>query len=321
MSWRYLLPALLAATPAAAQDAAAGKKPGETFKDCDACQTMVVVPAGKFKIGSTEEERTREGVPAVFGDHEGPVRDITIAKPFAIATTETTRAQFAQFVTETRRPIPTECFTYNFSDDTWAGTPGNVANWQKPGFTQDDTHPVVCVSLDDASDYAAWLSKKTGKTYRVATEAEWEYAARAGTGTARYWGNATQPICTKAHIMTTATFTAIKSAQSWQDELMCSGEQAWTAPVASFDPNPWGIYDMLGNAWEWVVDCAATDHAKLPTDGTAQTAANGGDCKHRLNKGGAFHSRVWLARPATRGGGQDGSHRPVAASIRIVRDL
>lgn len=321
MSWKYLLPALLAATPAAAQDAAAGKKAGETFKDCADCQTMVVVPAGTFKMGSTEEERVREGVPAVFGDHEGPVRDITIARPFAIATTETTRGQFALFVTATSRPIPTECATYNPTDDSWAGIPGNVANWQKPGFAQTDAHPAVCVSLDDATDYAAWLSKTTGHRYRVPTEAEWEYVARAGTATTRPWGNAVQPICTKAQIMTTATFAAIKNAQSWQDELLCSGNASWTVPVASFDPNPWGVYDMLGNAWEWVADCAAPDHAKLPSDGSAQTAANGGDCKHRLTKGGAFHSRVWLARPATRGGGQDGSHRPVASSIRIVRDL
>lgn len=321
MTWEYLLPIALLATPAAAQDAAVGKKPGETFKDCADCQTMVVVPAGRFKMGSTPEERAREGVAAVFAEHEGPVRDITIAKSFAIATTETTRGQFAIFVKETKRPIPTQCATYNAKDDSWAGVPGNVANWQKPGFAQDDTHPAVCVSLDDATDYAAWLAKKTGKKYRVPSEAEWEYAARAGTATTRPWGDATQPICTRAQIMTTATYAAINKGQSWADELICTGEQSWTAPVASFDPNPWGVYDMLGNTWEWVADCAAPDHEKLPADGAAQTAANGGDCKKRLTKGGAFHSRVWLARPATRGGGQDGSHRPVASSIRIVRDL
>ena len=319
MTLRYILPALLLASPAAAQDMAAGKKPGETFKDCAECQTMVVVPAGSFKMGSTPEERKREGVPATFGDHEGPVRDITFARPFSIATTETTRGQFALFVKETSRPIPTECATYNPTNDTWAGVPGNVANWQKPGFAQDDTHPAVCVSWTDATDYAAWLSKKTGHKYRLASEAEWEYVARAGTTTARPWGDSWQPICSKAHIMTTATFAAIKNAQSWMDELMCSGAESWTMPVASFDPNPWGVYDMLGNVWEWVADCAAPDHSTLPTDGSPQTT--GGDCKKRITKGGAFHSRVWLARPATRGGGQDPINRPVASGIRVVREL
>lgn len=313
--------AAAAALPSAAHaaDAAAGKKPGETFQDCADCQTMVVIPAGSFKMGSTPEERAREGVPATFGDHEGPVRDITIAKPFAMATTETTRAQFARFVKATNRPIPTECATYNPDQDNWAGIEGNVANWQKPGFEQDDTHPVACVSYQDGVDYAAWLTRSTGQTYRLASEAEWEYVARAGTSTARYWGDGVNQICGKAHIMTTATFAAIGSAESWMDELVCADDRSWTVPVASFDANPWGVYDMLGNLWEWVADCAAPDHATLPADGSAQTT--GGDCTKRITKGGAFHSRTWLARPATRGGGQSGVNRPVASGIRVVRDI
>jgi formylglycine-generating enzyme required for sulfatase activity len=320
---RILLPLTLIAlaSPAVAQDAATGKKPGETFQDCADCQTMVVIPAGRFKIGSTLEERTREGVPAAFGDHEGPVRDIAFAKPFAMATTETTRAQFARFVKATNRPIPTECSDYNPEEDSWAGTKGKIVNWQNTGTGQTDDHPVGCVSWQDAADYAAWLSKVTGRSYRLPTEAEWEYAARAGTTTARYWGDSVTPICTKANIMTSGTYAAIKNADSWTDELVCSNTAAWTKPVGSFEANPWGLFDMLGNGWEWVGDCAAPDHAKLPADGTAQTAANGGDCARRLTKGGAFHSRVWLARAATRGEGQDAVHRPLASTIRVVRAL
>jgi formylglycine-generating enzyme required for sulfatase activity len=316
-----MLTAALAAFPIAAHaaDGAAGKKAGETFQDCADCQTMVVIPAGRFKMGSTEEERAREGVPATFGDHEGPVRDITFAKPFAIATTETTRKHFATFVKETGRPIPTQCFDYNAEDDSWAGTKGKLVNWQKPGFAQTDEHPVVCISWQDATDYAGWLSKKTGQRYRLASEAEWEYAARGGTQTARPWGDSVTPICTKVAMMTSGTYAAINKGDSWTDELVCSNDRAWTVPVASFDPNPWGVYDMLGSVWEWVADCAAPDHATLPADGTAQTT--GGKCDERLSKGGAYHSRTWLARPATRGGGQSPTNRPVAAGIRVVRDL
>ncbi|WP_336952858.1 formylglycine-generating enzyme family protein [Sphingobium aromaticivastans] len=306
---------------AQAADGASGKKPGETFQDCPDCQTMVVIPAGTFKMGSTGEERAREGVPATFGDHEGPVRDISFAKPFAMATTETTRAQFARFVTETKRAIPTECADYNATDDSWAGTEGKIVNWQKPGFDQTDDHPVVCVSYQDGVDYAAWLSQKTGQHYRLASEAEWEYAARGGTTTTRYWGEGVNGICNKARIMTDGTWAKINRSESWAGELICSDEQSYTVPVGSYDANPFGLYDMLGNVWEWVADCAAEDHSKLPADGTAQTAANGGNCDHRVTKGGAFHSRVWLARPATRGGGQSGTNRPVASGIRIVRDL
>ncbi len=317
--------ACLAALPAAAMatgpDAAAGKQPGDTFQDCPDCQKMVVIPAGRFKMGSTPEERAREGVPATFGEHEGPVRDITIARPFAMATTETTRGQFARFVKATNRPIPTECADYNAANDSWAGTKGKVVNWQNPGIAQTDAHPVVCMSVVDASDYAAWLTKSTGHTYRLASEAEWEYAARAGTTTTRYWGDSVTPICNKANIMTAGTYAAIKSSDGWTDELLCADNGSWTKPVGSYDPNPWGLYDMLGNGWEWVSDCAAPDHARLPADGSPQTAANGGDCQHRLTKGGAFHSRIWLARPATRGGGQPGEGRPLAATIRVVREL
>ncbi|MEO5640915.1 MAG: formylglycine-generating enzyme family protein [Sphingomicrobium sp.] len=308
-------------TAAPAVDSASGKKAGETFKDCPDCQTMVVVPAGKYKMGSSPEERAREGVPATFGDHEGPVRDISIAKPFAIATTETTRGQWARFVSATKRPVPTQCFDYNPTDDSWAGTKGKLVNWQKPGFEQTDDHPVVCVSWQDATEYAAWMAKSTGQPYRLATEAEWEYAARGGTATTRPWGDSVTPICNNSRIMTSGTYTAIAKSEGWTGELVCADDTSYTVKVASYDANPWGIYDMLGNVWEWVADCAAVDHSKLPADGTAQTAANGGNCAQRLTKGGAFHSRVWLARPATRGDGQEGFNRPVASGIRIVRDI
>lgn len=311
----------LIATSALAADPAAGKKAGETFQDCAECQTMVVIPAGSFTMGSSPEERVREGVPDTFGSHEGPQVKITFAKPFAFATTETTRGQWARFVKATNRTIPTQCFTYNPADDTWAGIPGKVANWQDTGFEQTDDHPAACISWQDATDYAAWLTKATGHKYRLASEAEWEYAARAGTTTARPWGNSVAPICNKARIMTSGTFEAINKGESWLGELICSENESYTKPVASYDANPWGIYDTLGNLWEWVADCAAPDHSKLPLDGTAQTAGNGGECDHRLTKGGAFHSRVWLARPATRGEGQAGDHRPVASGIRVVREL
>jgi len=311
-----LAASLLLPAPALAADAAAGLKPAQTFKDCDDCQTMVVIPAGTFTMGSTPAEREREGVPPSFGDHEGPTVEITIAKPFAIASTETTRGQFAAFVKATNRPVPTSCANYNPEQDNWAGKEGQVANWQNPGFKQDDSHPVVCVNYPDAADYADWMSKKTGHHYSVASEAQWEYVARAGTKTTRYWGDSVTPICKKANIMTTATFAAINNSEGWMDELVCTNDKSWTQPVGSYDANPWGVYDMLGNVWEWVDDCATTDHKGMPTDGSAR---RDGDCTRRITKGGAFHSRVWLARPATRGGGLPGTGRPAAAGFRIVR--
>lgn len=138
------------------------------------------------------------------------------------------------------------------------------------------------------------------------------HSRRRGTSTARPLGDSVTPICNKPRIMTAGTFDAINHSEGWVGELMCAETESYTKPVGSYDANAWGIYDTLGNLWEWVSDCAAPDHSKLPTDGSPQTAANGGECDHRLTKGGAFYSRTWLARPATRGDGQEGDHRPVA---------
>jgi sulfatase modifying factor 1 len=306
--------AMLSASPALAAEPG----PGDTFTDCADCVPMVVVPAGSFLMGSSEAERTREGVATAFGDHEKPQLTITFARPFAIAATETTVAQFATFVRETARPIPDQCYDYNPEDDSWAGTPGKKVSWKEPGFAQGDDSPAVCVSQQDGVAFAAWLSKKTGHHYRLPSEAEWEYAARAGTTTTRPWGEGTSTICQKAAIMTSATYEAIHHSEGWADELICAGPNAWTVPARSFDANPWGVYDMLGNVWEWVADCATDDHAGLPLDGKARTS---GDCTKAITKGGAFHSRVWLARPATRGNGIDGTSHVIASGFRVVRDL
>lgn len=303
---------------ALAADAATGVKPGASFKDCSECQDMVVIPAGTFMMGSTEEERTREGVPEAFGKHEVTRVKITFAKPFAIAATETTRGQWARFAKETNRPLPTECAVYNPEYDNWNGIEGKTFNWQNPGFAQTDDHPAVCISAKDAKEYAAWMSKLTGKKYRLASEAEWEYVARSGATTTRPWGDSVTPICQKAAIMTSGTFEAIAKGESWADELVCASDKSWTVPVKSFDPNPWGVYDMLGSVWEWVGDCVSPDHAGLPADGSARKE---GDCTRSITKGGAFHSRTWLARPATRGEGQNSVNHPVASGIRIVREI
>lgn len=303
-------------TTAQAADAAAGITPGKSFRDCADCPEMVVIPAGAANIGSTAEERLREGVPPAFGEREVPVVRVTIARPFAMAKTETTRGQFARFVGDTKRPTPPTCATHNKKTDTWAPVAG--VSWDKPGFTQTDDHPAVCISWHDANDFAGWLAKMTGQRYRLASEAEWEYAARGGTGTARYWGDASQPVCEKASVMTSATFAAIGTPESWMDKLVCASDRSWTVPVGSFEANPFGLQDMLGSVWEWVADCATPDHHGMPTDGSPQMK---GDCQRRVTKGGAFHSVPWLARPATRGSGQDPHNRPVASGIRVVREL
>jgi formylglycine-generating enzyme required for sulfatase activity len=290
-------------------------KPGEVFRDCPDCPDMVVVPAGSFQMGSTVEERQSQGVAKIFADREEPLHRVTIAKPFAMSVYEVTRAVYKEFAGATHLTDAPGCAAYDPKTDTWSLQAG--VSWHDPGFPQTDKDPAICISWADAHAFAEWLAAKTGKSYRLASEAEWEYAARAGTRTARYWGDAAEPACEKANIMTSATQEKLGWPKSWKNQLICTGDHAFTQPVGSYPPNTFGLYDMLGNAWEWVEDCYHDTYAGAPVDGSAWREA---ECKARMPRGGAFHSAPWLARAATRGKA-DPDYRGVASGIRIVRDI
>jgi len=303
--------------PAAAANAA-GKAPpkaGDAFRDCPDCPEVVVIPPGSFLMGSTAEERTREGVPEIFGNREMPQHKVTIARSFALSRDEITLAEYATFSDDTHRPVEPNCAVFDREKDNWALQTGS---WRDPGFKQAANEPVTCMSYNDAKAYAAWLSKKTGKHYRLASEAEWEYAARGGTATARYWGDSARTVCENANVMNSATLTDIGWPESWQDKLICAGRHAWTMPVGSFEANPFGLHDMMGGVWEWVADCMHPTYVGAPTDGSAWTEPG---CDKFLVRGGAFHSEFWLVRSATRGAGLSPNAHPVASGIRVARDL
>lgn len=294
---------------------AASPQPGQALRDCAECPELVVLQAGAFDMGSSAEERRREGVPDNFGNRELPRHRVTIARPFAMARTEITRGQYARFVAQTKRPVVADCIVHDRQKDTWTLRQGS---WQNPGFEQTDDDPVVCMSWADGRDYAAWLARSTGKRYRLPSEAEWEYAARAGTATARYWGDTPRPVCEKSNVMSSATFADLGSPRSWQGKLICSGLDAWTRPVGSFAANPFGLSDLYGNVWEWVADCAHDSYEGSPADGRAWDEPA---CKGRVVRGGAFHSEFWLVRSATRGVVPEPDGHPVASGFRIARDL
>jgi formylglycine-generating enzyme required for sulfatase activity len=182
---------------------------------------MVVVPAGKFIMGSPESEKERK-------ENEGPQHEVTIAKPFAVGRTEVTFAEWDACVTAGY------CAT-NVSDNNWGR--GN--------------QPVINISWDDAKKYIAWLSRMTGKEYRLLTEAEWEYAARAGTTTAYSWGD------------------DIGKGNANCDDCGSEWDRKQPAPVGSFKPNAFGLYDMHGNVSEWVEDTSHESYEGVPVDGTA----------------------------------------------------
>ncbi len=289
---------------------------GTSFTDCRECGTMVVIPAGSGVFGSTRDEQAQQGVPPGFASHEGPQISITIARPFAMMQTEVTRGQYAAFVAETHRPDPARCGVHDARTDSWGAQAGY--NWHHSGFDQQDTHPVVCVSWTDATAYAAWLSKKSGKSYRLPTEEEWEYAARAGTSTARYWGDNAADVCLNANIATADTVASFNSV-TWEDKLVCTTKHSYTVPVGSYDPNPFGLQDMIGNVWEWTADCYHADYKGAPLDGSLWTKE--GNCTRRIARGGAFHSQIWLARAAIRGEDLDQDNHDFSIGFRLARDL
>jgi formylglycine-generating enzyme required for sulfatase activity len=274
--------------PAPAQPAVGtfAPAPGTTLRDCAECPEMVAIPAGEFMMGSPET--AREGVPEELAKRERPQHRVRV-KAFALGKYEVTRGQYAAFARETGRGDGDGCYVWTGSK--WEKEAGK--SWRDPGFAQDDRHPAACVNWDDAKAYAAWLSRKTGKPYRLASEAEWEYAARAGTTTARYWGESPSEACGYANV---GDQTEKEKNPGWTVH-DCRDGYVNTAPVGSFRANPFGLHDMLGNVWEWTEDCWNESYAGAPVDGTAWAS---GDCFRRVLRGGAWANLPGLVRAAVR---------------------
>ena len=269
---RKALHTSLMAAAATAVPLSANADVGDRFRDCAECPEMVAVPSGTFMMGSPAGEEGRHG-------DEGPVHEVTIAAPFAIGRYEVTVSEFGRFVEETGYSAGSSCWTYE------DGKPEDRADrgWRYPGFGQGGSHPVACVSWDDAQAYVAWLSEQTGKAYRLPSESEWEYAARAGTATARHWGEGESGQCRHAN----GADPSVKERYSnWPVPVSsCRDGHVHTAPVGSFRANGWGLHDMLGNAWEWTEDCWNGSYAGAPSDGSAW---GHGNCAERVLRGGSW---------------------------------
>lgn len=214
--------ALSAAEAKAVQEEAARALNVKTTMENTAKMPLTLIPAGTFLMGATANEPHRQG-------HEGPQHVVTISKPFWMGSTEVTVGQFRQFITETKHAMPRS----GVAGGTL--TPKLDLEWTNPGWKQDDTFPATCITWHDAVAFCAWLSKKEQRTYRLPTEAEWEYACRAGTQSPYYWGDDKQAFSDYAHV---APVGATGQPQS----------------VGKLKPNPWGLYDMCGNLWEWCAD-------------------------------------------------------------------
>jgi len=272
----------------------AARPRGEAFRDCERCPEIVMIPAGTFLMGSTAAEDEREGVPQGSREHAMPQHRVTIGAPFALGKYPVTRGEFAAFVAATGHHTGTSCVIGAWGDK-WQDTGSRT--WRNPGYAQTDSHPVVCVSSEDARAYTAWLKRLTGRSYRLPTEAEWEYAARAGTTTARYWGDGRGDACRHANVLD-QTMTNVLEVPRNPSVFPCADEHAYTSPVDAFPPNPWGLNDMLGNVLQWTSDCWHATYEKAPADG--RSWEEGGDCSRRVSRGGAWWTNAWVTRAAPR---------------------
>jgi len=281
----------------------ASKEPGSIFRDCADCPEMTVVPAGRFTMGAPADEDGREA-------DEGPPHKVIIARPFALMTHEITRDQFSAFVAETGREMRDGCYLADGGD----GKMDETADWMHPRFEQAGDHPAICVSWQDANDYAEWLGDKTSKTYRLPSEAEWEYAARAGRKSAWPWnGDDLAAGCAVAN----GFDQRAKLQLPINEPMPCIDGYVYTAPVGSFPPNRFGLYDMTGNVWEWVEDCHHADYRGAPADGKAWEKAG---CKERVTRGGAWLENPWDLRFARRYAVEPDGRENIVG-FRLARDL
>ena len=268
-----VVPNVAATQPQAVPGALASMTRGTVFRDCADCPEMVVIPAGSFTMGSSSSESGRY-------DDEGPQHPVRITSPFAAGKFEVTFDEWDACVRD-------RGCTQNPSDQGWGR----------------GKRPVINVSWEEAKSYTQWLSRRTGKSYRLLTEAEWEYVARAGTTTAFSFGNSISS--QQANYATTNSYAGSSVATTPRN----------TVTVGSYAPNAFGLYDVHGNVWEWTEDCFNANYNGAPSDGTAWMS---GDCGRRVLRGGAWVSLPQLLRSAYRNG-DDPAGRGSGFGFRLAR--
>jgi formylglycine-generating enzyme required for sulfatase activity len=258
-----------------------GLKPKDVFKECGTCPEMVVVPAGSFTMGSPA---SKDWVPEEgAASDQQPQHRVTLARPFAVGKFSVTFDEWDACVADGG------CNGYRPSDQSWGR----------------GRRPVVNVSWSDAQVYVRWLSRKTGKTYRLLSESEREYVTRAGTTTPFWWGSSIS--------------TQQANYDGSYDRQAQSEYQHKTVPVDSFAANPWGLYQVHGNVWEWTDDCYHDSYSGAPADGSAWTS---GDCSERVLRGGSWFDSPQSLRGVIRGASNDtGFRRSVYLGFRVARML
>lgn len=282
---------MIALSMSATTAQSAPEKTGNVFTDCDTCPEMVVVPSGQFIMGTADSEVGRL-------QNEGPQREVTISKSFAVSRHEVTVGQYRQFSEATNRGVKNNnCVVVT---GLRGGEPVQGKSWDDPNYEQGEDHPVACISWNDSQDFIAWLAEKTGKSYRFLTEAEWEYVARAGTSTRYHFGNDEKDLCDYANVPDLTAKAEMAKNEGWSPWLYVDCNDGYgiqSAPVGSYKPNAFDVYDMHGNVWEWVEDCYDDSFVGAPKDGSARVSES--DCDYVV-RGGSLSAPVAASRSAMR---------------------
>ncbi len=305
-----LAPFVLSLLPIVPGWAADARVPGAVFRDCGDCPEMVVVPAGRFVMG-TPAAGGRPGIAAAESD----AIVIELPRPFALGRHEVSRRQFAAFIAKSGHEPRFGCRTWDPALGRFNENPRR--GWRDPATpaVPVDEHPVTCVSFADAQAYVQWLAGETGQRYRLPSEAEWEYAARAGSTTLRSWGDDAGAGCDQAN---TYDLTAVAAFRLGWANAACRDGYADIAPAGQFAANAFGLHDLIGNVREWVQDCATASYVGRPRDARAWEWLGG--CQQRVQRGGSWLSPPDEARSAARFAAPADDHAD-DAGFRVAMDL
>jgi formylglycine-generating enzyme required for sulfatase activity len=269
---------------------------------------LKLIPAGEFQMGSADDDKD------AFND-EKPQHRVRITKPFYLGVTEVTRGQFRVFVDDTGYKTEAEKDGkggYGWNEETKKFEQNARYTWQSPGFEQTDEHPVVNVSWNDAQAFIGWLSQKEGKTFRLPTEAEWEYACRARTTTRYFCGDDREGLAAVGNV---ADSTAREKYPDWTSAIAARDGYVYTAPVGRFKANAFGLYDMHGNVWEWCQDRYDGEYYKRsPVD---DPPGPSGGASFRVFRGGGWSGGPGVCRTAYRNAG-DPSIRSTGDGFRLA---
>jgi len=275
------------------------------IRDCEHCPYMIKVARGSIHRDMPDRERLGDEATEQYAGTSRLPANLVIDRDFYMSKYPVTRGEFAAFVSETGYSPPEKCWTFEKHDLALGGVGWDLSqrphrSWRDPGFAQTDSHPVVCVSPDDALAYTDWLSQKTRRDYRLPTEREWEYAARAGGSMLPYWEGDAASACRYGNVFDVTALTKMKnmvfdSDTSLLTRMMWSGRNPrgnpsvffdcddgylFTAPVDAFPPNAFGFFDMSGNVTQWTSDCM-----NIPAEIRSNFSSGPEDCNPRGLRG------------------------------------